>query len=181
MKHSILHKLNLWTSYYLAVIAILANAQLLYAEPKIAAIAPGMSIQDVIRLKGAPIEKIEREIKREEVWRYNDGEVTIRDQVVLLVVSNSDGFVNLPQDPAQAKTTPATKDSKKTGKTSREILAEIMRVYPDDGKIDTSPRSPISSAPAAAAPPLPPPADGIAVPPGMAAQVEPVIEDLLEE
>ena len=57
---------------------IFLGASMVNAERRLPDLNENMAAKDVIRLWGAPIERIERETKREEVWLYGESSVTFR-------------------------------------------------------------------------------------------------------
>lgn len=73
-------------------------------EPRPALIA-GMSIEDVLKGWGAPDDKTEREVKREEVWHYLEGDMTFREGKLVSYpgsdsgVKNYDTSYGAPSDP----------------------------------------------------------------------------------
>jgi len=131
----------------------------LYAEPRRAAIEPGIFSSQILALWGVPDERQEREVFREEIWRYGNRLLLIRadrfvEELTAPLQRNSGIFQSKPEakevlandlaDPEDTKTLPT--------QSAREILTEIMRNYPDDGVIEASKSSPMLPVPQVAQP-----------------------------
>lgn len=119
----------------------------LAASRNLAGLRVGMSRSDVIGLLGAPLEKKEYEIKREESWHYLDVEVTFTEDAVLrwyLKVAEpknpSIAEAPLPHEPEQpvaSENLPATNrrassDKKSEKRIEQKVLEDILRSLPSE-------------------------------------------------
>ena len=64
--------------FLLVLVVLLLSTSMARAERRLPDLSEAMVAKDVIRLWGAPPERIERETKREEVWLYGESSVTFR-------------------------------------------------------------------------------------------------------
>ena len=133
----------------------------LYAEPRRPAIEPGITTAQLLNMWGSPTERQEREVSREELWFYGSRTLLIRSGKFV------EELQSVPAIPA--KSVPVSKEVKPLPKTdsgpvkskttaprppqsTREILSEIMKNYPDDGVVDASKNAPMPAMPPGAQP-----------------------------
>ncbi len=128
------------------------------AAAKFPPLQAGMAFHEVVYLWGSPAEKSERETKREDLWRYPQGEVLFREGVVVSWKAQM-----LSTELLEAKMRPVTPPKRNSLESEQfdELLNEIMRELPDEpagpgsGNSATTPPGP--SNPAAVAGLAPPP------------------------
>lgn len=68
----------------LATLLIPLDGKIALAE-NLNSVRPGMEYADVVKLKGTPKEKREREVRRISVWVYKDSEITFQEGKVVAV------------------------------------------------------------------------------------------------
>lgn len=114
------------------------------ATRNLAALKIGMSRAQVIELLGAPQEKLEYEIKREEGWKYKDVDITFNEESVVrwyLASPRADAplpAAELPGAPsADLPNSPAAQEQplprkKRSEKIEQEVLDEILRSLPSE-------------------------------------------------
>lgn len=102
----------------------------------------GMSFYEVLKLWGPPQEKREHEIKREDVWIYNNIEVFFKEgRVLAWAVRDVRGQfgevineeVKAEEAPPQESKTLIVRRPPQPGPEVAEILGEIMRETPTEG------------------------------------------------
>lgn len=95
----------------------------LAAEVLYPALMHGMEYHDVVRLMGPPLEKIEQESKREDIWIYENRTVSFRDGHVLRFESPVDPFAVAP---AKTFTAPKSTLRKEEQLPISEILSDLI-------------------------------------------------------
>ncbi len=97
----------------------------------------GMSFHEVLKLYGAPLERKEREARRETVWEYPERQIFFKEGRVVAWASGGQKSMS-PQEPKVAPTVRAESDDESSrtapdDETIRLILGEIMN-GPDAAK-----------------------------------------------
>jgi len=124
----------------------------LAALAQVPELAEGLSRSDVSKLLGAPIERIEREAKREEEWKYTRSSVTFREGKV----TDWSPRVQEPKEPID----PESEEREASDKDSE--LAGILGVILEEGGEGSD--EPAPPAPGRSGPPVPPGVTAIETP-----------------
>lgn len=108
-----------------------------------AMISEGMTFAEVVRLLGAPSEKVERETKRENIWKYSDREVFFQEGRVVSVKLSEAAAAAAVGDPLDDDLSTYSDQELDENVAVEEILSEIMRVAPqeEDSKQDRRSRA----------------------------------------
>lgn len=117
----------------------------------------GMDYESVLALRGPPEDKVERETKREVVWRYGYDLVVFRNGLVVLGNRDATSKGNNPKVikvKKDLKEKVQSSSRRNTHKISSEMFEDIMRAVPSDN----SPTTPNNPPPRPGfIPPAPPP------------------------
>lgn len=132
-----MRSLAFFTALCTALLTLPAFAELTQARLK-----AGMSFNEVIAVKGAPLEKDEHETSRVAIWRYKDESVRFYDGK--LEIASPIVAVPVVAQPKSEKAVVAAPSkgvsSKKRDKISQKVVDEIFDALPND----TSPAQPAS-------------------------------------
>ena len=108
----------------LTILGILTFNLTAHATPE--ALQHGLSQTDVLSLLGAPLDKVRREVKREDIWEYKSVSLTFIDGA-LQRWKRSDEDSNLNQEAA------STAESAPSRHTPQSItFSELFKSIPDD-------------------------------------------------
>ena len=130
--------LNLCQTFFLCAILICTASQMSHADNSILRIAKGASSKEVISLLGSPLERIEKEIKRQSVWIYASGKIIFSQgkAVSLFVNGNTQDVFSADYRKNIEPIKPA--NSNALSNPVEDILSEILREVPSEGGTDAS-------------------------------------------
>lgn len=136
---------------------ILVTQSILFSRPlfaqtpsQLSQLADGSSSAEVIAALGEPTERVEKEAKRDEIWRYPNAIVRFHEGVVVAVTNKSGEPQNVPPTPAAH----VSERAKTGGKQVEELISEILREVPTDN-------SPAGPGNPSGNPPPPPPIEAV--------------------
>ena len=119
---------------------------------------PGMTFNEVVKIKGAPIEKDEHEVSRIILWKYK-GDTLKFYEGKLQVSSPNHGMrpmlppeAELPKPIEKVATVKKVKPKSEKPEMEQKAVDELIDALPNEGTKGTSISGGASSAPAAAQP-----------------------------
>ena len=118
---------------FLYSILALTLSQQAFAEGNIARIRHGATTKEVYTLMGDPVDRIEREIKREQVWIYSSGSVVfVKGKAASVYVEGeSSDILSVQYQDAAAAAKPQVQVA--PASPVEDIISEILREVPSEG------------------------------------------------
>ncbi len=122
----------------------ITHATLVLAEPRGSDLSAGLSRFDVLTMWGGANDKVEKEIKREEVWSY--GPLTLFFKEGVLARWEESGVVEYQQAqlsiPASSDHVPLALGVNEGSQESQILLNELLNQFPDESSSGSAPGDP---------------------------------------
>jgi hypothetical protein len=128
-----MRNISFFISILLLILSVLTLSQGASAQGNLARVRQGATTKEVQAFMGDPIDRIEREIKREQLWIYSSGSVVfIKGKAAsVYLAGESDDILSLKYQDTIAAAKPPVPAA--PASPVENIISEILREVPSEG------------------------------------------------